>query len=327
MSHLLNPHHYLLELARTGYRLPASLVYKISPFLDKVYPLLAIVLAFVFLFSSQLIGLLSLIMLRGLLYFLQGDEINIDLLPELVEASSPLDFTFFLIFTFGPIFLILWGWLLLFEKRSLWTIGMVRKGALRSYLRGVVVGLFMLSASVGISAALGYIAFESGDPQKQGIAALGGVLLLFLGWMVQGAGEEVLTRGWLLPLIGSRYNTVAGIIISSLLFALLHLANSNISYIAILNLFLFGFFACLYALYEEGLWGVFSIHSVWNWAQGNLFGFEVSGTEAGVTLLNLMEVGPDTITGGPFGPEGGLAVTVVLLVSCLLVWMASHKIR
>ena len=38
-----------------------------------------------------------------------------------------------------------------------------------------------------------------------------------------------------------------------------------------------------------------------------------------------MEVGPDVITGGPFGPEGGLAVTAVLLVSCGLVWLAGRR--
>jgi hypothetical protein len=66
---------------------------------------------------------------------------------------------------------------------------------------------------------------------------------------------------------------------------------------------------------------VFGIHAVWNWAQGNLFGFEVSGqAAAGGTLFNFMEIGPDVITGGPFGPEGGLAVTIVLIISCALVW-------
>ena len=90
--------------------------------------------------------------------------------------------------------------------------------------------------------------------------------------------------------------------------------------------FLFGVFAALYTLYEGGLWGVFSIHSAWNWAQGNLFGFEVSGLEeVGNTAINLMEVGPDMITGGPFGPEGGIAATIVLLTSSVLVLIASQR--
>ena len=113
---------------------------------------------------------------------------------------------------------------------------------------------------------------------------------------------------------------------SAVIFASYHALNPNLGPIAMLNLFLFGIFAALFALYEGGLWGVFSIHTAWNWAQGNLFGFEVSGMiPPGGTMFNLREVGPDAVTGGPFGPEGGLAVTTVLVISCLLVWVASRR--
>jgi membrane protease YdiL (CAAX protease family) len=184
-----------------------------------------------------------------------------------------------------------------------------------------MVGLAMFVASIALSALLGYIAFEQGNPQPQGLAALGAVLVVFLGWLVQGAAEEAVARGWLMPVIGARYRPLWGILSSSIVFAALHSLNPNLNPIGILNLFLFGIFTALYALYEGGLWGVFSLHTVWNWAQGNLFGFEVSGQGSQVgTLFDLMEVGPDAITGGPFGPEGGLAVTVVLLVGCGVVW-------
>jgi len=129
-----------------------------------------------------------------------------------------------------------------------------------------------------------------------------------------------------LPTIGGRYHPLAGILISSVIFTAFHSFNPNLSPIAILNLFLFGLFTALYALTEGGLWGVFSLHSVWNWAQGNLFGFEVSGMASpGGTLFNLRETGPDVITGGSFGPEGGLAVTAVLVISCLVVWLMARR--
>jgi membrane protease YdiL (CAAX protease family) len=237
-----------------------------------------------------------------------------------------LEQTIYLVFSFGPIFLMLWVWLALFEKRPMWTIGLAWSGAGRKFLRGLLVGLLMFMAAVGISAAFGYIAIEQGGSQPQGWAALGGVLLVLLGWLVQGSAEEALTRGWLLPVIGARYKPIWGIIISSVIFTVFHFLNPNLSPIAILNLCLFGLFAALYALYEGSLWGVFSLHAVWNWVQGNLFGFEVSGMIVpGGTLFNLMEVGPDIVTGGPFGPEGGLAVTVVLVVSSVIVWVLSER--
>lgn len=312
MNPILSPNNHLFQLARLGRRLP--------------HLILAIFMTFVFVFLAQLTGGTLAIILILLLSVMAGENIAFDpndpnTLMEVILPDTALEQTLLLIFSFGPIFLILWAWVALVEKRPFWTMGLERAGAGWKYVRGLLVGLVMFVAAVGISAAFGYVAVEEGNSQPQGVVALGGVLLVLLGWVVQGAGEELLTRGWLLPVVGARYNPVLGLIVSSLVFAVLHSLNPNLSPVAILNLALFGLFTTLYALYERGLWGVFSIHSIWNWAQGNLFGFEVSGMNSpGGTLFDLMEVGPDVVTGGPFGPEGGLAVTAVLIISCLAVW-------
>lgn len=315
MTPLLNPNNHLFNLARSGRRLP--------------HIILTIVLGFVFVLAAQLIGGIPAALLVAMNSMPAEGALPLDdpqALMRLVLPDTALEQVIFLVLAFAPIFLILWIWLALFEKRPFWTIGLERAGAGLKYLRGALIGLLMFVASIGISAALGFIAAEESTGQPQGLAALGGVLLVFLGWTVQGPAEEALARGWLLPVIGARYRPVLGIIISSVIFAIYHSLNPNLSPIAVLNLFLFGVFAALYALYEGGLWGVFSIHAVWNWAQGNLFGFEVSGgATSGGTLFNLMETGPDLITGGSFGPEGGLSVTIVLLVSCGAVWWASRR--
>jgi len=315
MSLLLNPRNHLFELARTGKRLP--------------HIILVILLTFVFIVVAQLMGGIPAIILIGLLSVRSADQLALDNQEALVSLLLPdtaLERAILLVLAFGPIFLVLWGWLALFEKRPLWTIGLERVKAGKKYLRGLLIGLLMFSAAIGLSAILGYIDVEPGDPRQQGLAAVGGVLVIFVGWMVQGAAEEALARGWVLPTIGARYKPVLGVVISSVIFAIFHLLNPNLSSIAVLNLFLFGLFAAVFVLSEGGLWGVFAILTAWNWAQGNLFGFEVSGmAPGGGSLFNLMEVGPDVITGGPFGPEGGLAVTVVLIASCGLVRVASRR--
>ena len=137
---------------------------------------------------------------------------------------------------------------------------------------------------------------------------------------MQGGAEEVLFRGWVLPVLGARYRPWIGLLISSLFFALLHGLNPGLSVLAIINLVLFGVFAGLYAMREGSLWGISALHSVWNWVQGNFFGFEVSGTNASSgTLLNLKETGADWLTGGTFGPEGGLAVTIIFLIAITVI--------
>ncbi|HAE58062.1 MAG TPA: CPBP family intramembrane metalloprotease domain-containing protein [Anaerolineae bacterium] len=231
-----------------------------------------------------------------------------------------------LISSFAGIFLFLWLWTRFFEKRSLASLGLELPGALIKYARGFLFGIILFGGAVGLLAVAGFVEIEQGNPSTQGAAALGGVLIVLIGWIVQGAGEEVLTRGWMLPVLSARYKPWVGIIVSSLFFAVLHGLNPNLSVIAMINLALFGFFAAFYALREGSLWGICALHSVWNWVQGNIFGFEVSGGSfGGGTLLNLMETGPDWFTGGPFGPEGGLAVTIMLLVGMAFIFFWPAK--
>jgi membrane protease YdiL (CAAX protease family) len=214
-----------------------------------------------------------------------------------------------------------WLWMWLWEGRAPWTVGLERDGAAMKYLRGLALGFLSFTAVVGLLALTGSVELEGGDPSQQGLGALGGVVIVFIGWVVQGATEEVVTRGWLMQTLGIRYKAWVGILVSSLVFTVLHGLNPNLSLTALLNLTLFGVFAAFYALREGSLWGICAYHSVWNWVQGNFFGLEVSGIEtSGGILLNMMETGNDLWTGGAFGPEGGLVVTVVLLVSMLVVF-------
>lgn len=288
----------LFELARQGKRL--------------THVAAVIPLSFLFALVSQL-GVIPLFIIMESLYGITEDGIS-------MQGTSALEAGFWmslqLIFSFVLIYVIIWAWLKFFEKRPFWTLGYEVKNALMQYGRGFLFGILMFSGAVGILAMFGSVAIETGDPLQQGIAALGGVLLVLIGWVVQGGAEEALIRGWALPVIGARYKPWIGLLVSSLIFAGLHGLNPGLSVFALINLALFGVFAGLYVMREGSLWGISALHSVWNWVQGNFFGFEVSGTIAsGGTLFNLMETGEDWLTGGTFGPEGGAAVTVVLLIA------------
>ena len=233
-----------------------------------------------------------------------------------------------LISSFAMIYAILWLWLNFFEKRPFWTMGYELKNAVMQYGRGFLVGAVMFAGAVGILALFKSVDFEQGDPGTQGVAALGGVTIVLVGWIVQGGAEEILMRGWVLPVIGARTRPWIGLLVSSVLFSLLHLLNPGLSVIAVVNLALFGVFAGFYAMREGSLWGISALHTVWNWVQGNFFGFEVSGMNAsGGTLINLTESGADWLTGGSFGPEGGLAVTVVLVIGTALTLFWPSKNR
>jgi hypothetical protein len=272
------------------------------------------ILTFAFTFVSFILGglAISAVMNR----FLPSDLSTLSDMPTL----QGIGFAAELILIFGSLILFVAAWVSGFEKRSFATLGLQPHGVIQKYARGLLVGLLMFAASVGINSVLGYMQFEVGLPTRQGVAALGGVLFALAGWLVQGAAEEILSRGWLMQVIGARYRPSIGVIVSSAVFTVLHALNPNLSVIAIMNLFLFGLFAALFTLREGSLWGISAAHSAWNWAQGNVFGLEVSGTNTlGGMLFNLQEVGPDLVTGGSFGPEGGLAVTIVLIASIVVI--------
>ena len=316
-ENLISENNHLFDLARTGeLRIPATWSEKTRRLVDRsIYPAAAVL----FTFSAPIVASIFVAPLIIFYFLFSGGDFTSLQLDDTATALL-------LFLGFMPIFFLIWGWLWIFEKRHLWTIGMERPQLLRKYLRGLLIGLLMFGATVAILAAFGAVTPETNEAGAASSAGLGISILLILGWIVQGAAEEALIRGFLFPVIGLRYGTMIAIVVSSLLFAALHLLNPNLAFIPLLNLALFGVFAALFALYEGGLWGVFAIHSAWNWAQGNLFGFEVSGSAAGSTaIFDMMEVGPDWLTGGAFGPEGGLVVTFVLIAGSLLVWLANRQ--
>lgn len=210
--------------------------------------------------------------------------------------------------------LAVFAWVKIIENRPIYTIGFSKHKWVKKYLRGFMIGILMMSLCIVVFGVLGIATIDTSNTSIKGLNALGSVLIVLLGWLIQGASEEIMIRGWLLPVIGARHNVALGIFISSILFGAMHLFNSNINILPIINLILFGLFAALYVIWEGGLWGICALHSAWNWAQGNVFGIEVSGNlPAGGILIDVETgLGSDLITGGLFGVEGGIVCSIVL---------------
>ena len=152
------------------------------------------------------------------------------------------------------------------------------------------------------------------------------ILGLFPFWLLQGGTEEVATRGWLLTRIAARANLPLAIAISSSLFGFLHLGNSGVTFLSVLNIVLDGVLAGLLLVYTDSIWLVVAQHGTWNYVQGNLLGFQVSGTGADASIFSFtMGSGPDWLTGGEFGAEGSLINTIVLLVSLVIVYRLGER--
>lgn len=200
------------------------------------------------------------------------------------------------------------------EKRSFRDIGFEKKG-MGAYIKGFGLGGLLMIICTSIMTLLGGMQLVFREPGT-GIQALPFVLIILLGWIVQGGTEEILTRGWMLPLLGKRYNVPFAIGVSSIFFMFLHSGNNGMTLMPILNLVLFGVFAALYVVNEESIWGICGMHSAWNWMQGNVLGIAVSGTEpAGGSLLKFVPKGHELISGGAFGVEGSIVCSIVFLLA------------
>ena len=213
------------------------------------------------------------------------------------------------------------------EKRRISGIGLKKEGLVKKYLIGFGIGVFMFSLVVLLLIISGHITVDRNPVGPTGILALSGVLIVLPGWMIQSATEEILSRGWFMNVLGARYNIAVGLIVSSSFFGLMHLGNPNVSLLAILNIFLVGVFLGLYVIKTNDLWGVCGLHAAWNWTQGNIFGFEVSGQKvASGSLMSLKLTGAEWVTGGDFGPEAGMVAALVLSIGIIIVYFIPlHK--
>ena len=265
----------------------------------------AIILSLIFMYGGSLMGSLATVplflALRNIPLFFN----NKDLLSLLIT-----------LFSFAFISLLVFFRVKVIEKRSFSSIGFNKNNWLKKYSLGFLIGLAMMSIIVLILFPFGYITVEKNPIQPVGISAIASVLVILFGWIIQGATEEIVTRGWLLNVLSTKYNIGVGLLISSTLFGLMHLTNPNVNYIAVINIILVGLFYGLYVIKTNDLWAVCGMHSAWNFAQGNIFGFKVSGLDVSIgSLIDLNLAAGDFVTGGIFGPEAGITATFILLAS------------
>ncbi len=206
------------------------------------------------------------------------------------------------------------------EKRKLSTLGLTKKRCFSEYGIGLCVGLFLFTLVFGLNLLFGAVKFTGISFQPQMLPML---ILTLLGFGIQGASEEILCRGYFCTSVARWMPLWVGLLVNSIAFSMLHLMNPGISLLALLNLFLFGVFMTVYMIRRGNLWDVCAIHSIWNFAQGNIFGLQVSGLNtADSTIFSAKQIEHMRIwNGGSFGPEGGLCVTFVLVAAILVVWL------
>jgi len=241
--------------------------------------------------------------------------INPDLITSLI-LNALVAFTMFTVSVF-----IARLWL---DRRSLSSLGLnVNMRALKDLLVGILITLPMIGLIYAILWGAGWLTFENFAWQVDPIGmVIKETMVVYIIFILVGWSEELLSRGYHLQTIESGLNTFWAVVLSSVIFGIIHLGNENsesIWFVSI-GIFLAGVFFAYGYLRTRQLWLPIGLHIGWNFFEGAVFGFPVSGMST-YRLMRTTINGPELWTGGPFGPEAGLVLIPGLLLGFALIYI------
>jgi membrane protease YdiL (CAAX protease family) len=206
------------------------------------------------------------------------------------------------------------------DRRSFRSLGLdFGQQASLDLLAGFLIAGVQMAAIFAVEIAAGWLRFEGWAWESRPPV---GVILSLLGWLLINTAiaveEEVLFRGYYLQNLAVGIGPGWALALSSAIFGVAHLTNPEASPAAALGILGAGLFLALGWLRTRQLWLPIGLHLGWNFFEGPIFGFPVSGI-ASFRLIEQSVHGPGALTGGPFGPEAGLVVLVGLIVGVILV--------
>jgi uncharacterized protein len=212
------------------------------------------------------------------------------------------------------------------DKRPIISLGLLPgPHVVTDILVGIVISFFQIGLIFLLEISLGWTKFAGFAWQLDSMPnVIGGLSLWLIIFLVVGWQEELLSRGYHLQTLESGLNLFWGVILSSCVFGILHIFNPGATWISTLGIILAGLFLALGYLLTRQLWLSIGLHIGWNFFEGVVFGFPVSGLEP-FHLLRHTVSGPVLWTGGVFGPEAGLLVIPALLFGAILLVVYSKS--
>lgn len=206
-------------------------------------------------------------------------------------------------------------------KQSTRSLGFFKKDLPKNYSLGMGIGIGMLLIIYIVNLILGAVSSSFNSD-----ISVAFIIFYIVVYGIQGLTEEVMTRSLIMNVYSARKNVLYGIIINSIVFALIHAGNPNLTLLAIVNLFLAGIFFSLLFYWSGNIWVAGAAHSLWNFTLGPILGIEVSGSTQAHTLLTTQAVEDKAfLSGGNFGLEGGIVLTIVTILLCALLWKLCQK--
>ena len=216
------------------------------------------------------------------------------------------------------------------DKRSFVSLGLkVNKKSLQDIVFGFFLSGFMAALFFIVMIGLGLVEFNGFNfgnsntltessfnfVQFMSVVSIGSVLLLFLEYILVGYWEELVFRGYLLQNMSDGLGIKTAIVISCIIYGLIHAANPNASLLSSSIIVLFGYLRIFGYLATKMLWLSIGMHIGWNFFQGPVFGFAASGHKKAVVINQTIISDQEYLTGGEFGPEGSILIIPILILA------------
>ncbi len=284
-----------------------------------------------FFFSLTTLGSLLWGVVSGMVMVFQGTRDLEVITTRLSLSTGSLGF-FTASIVWSLLVMVLGAWILGFalDRRPLREFGFhFSRSWWRDFGFGLFLGALLMSGIFAVELWRGWVkvgaTMVSFEPGMSFPAALGLYVVLYLA---VGVYEELMSRGYLLrnlaeglvlPVWGPRGAVLLAWLSSSVVFGLLHMGNPNAGWISSANIALAGIFLGLGYVITGELALSIGLHIAWNFFQGVVYGFPVSGMAPQAAFLEIQQSGPVAWTGGAFGPEGGLVGVLAILIGCGLI--------
>ena len=206
------------------------------------------------------------------------------------------------------------------DQRSLVSLGLERSTiAWKELGVGLALGTVLMTLIFVVQVMAGWLTVEGSAFENGAGAVVSSLLPPLILFILVGYYEELAFRGYILQNLVDGSGVFWGLVISSTLFGGLHLINPNPTWFTLAGITGAGLLMSYCWIRTQRLWLPIGLHIAWNFFEGGVFGFPVSGI-AIQGLLQIHNTGPAWITGADFGPEGGLIVLPAFALGAAILW-------
>ena len=265
-------------------------------------------------FGKVAIDIISFVTLAVIIITILGIPFS-SVLQKLGKEGADKMFYFVLSETLMLIGIFLSAWIV-WHFRGVSLTGLGRSLAIRKkdLLSGISLAIVLYAVGFGVSLLTGAIEIAGVvfNPSS--------LLISFVFFLLVAITEEFALRGFVLErMLQGGVNKFWALFLSATLFSLVHIANPNFDFLSFINILLAGILLGSSYIYTRNLCFPIALHWFWNWIQGPVLGYEVSGNKFCNGLLALRLPEANLINGGAFGFEGSVLCTVLMVVGTGLI--------